>query len=114
MKLLYAFIFMGLSATSLASWLDTSGKIVSIVIYPHTETILVSLDSSGVDVSACSSKSNFAISADISLEARTRMYSMLLAAQASGRNVVISYSDVGNCEPWGANTNAYRKITRLR
>lgn len=48
------------------------------------------------------------------IERRARMFSMLLAAKASGTPVIVAYSDVGGCEPWGADQNAYRKIIRLR
>ncbi|BCL73494.1 hypothetical protein TUMSATVNIG1_54700 [Vibrio nigripulchritudo] len=44
---------------------------------------------------------------------RSRMYSMLLTAKASGKPVTVSYNDVGGCEPWDQNINVYRRIVRL-
>ncbi len=104
---------MCLSCTSF-SWFDTSGKVVSIITYAHTETILVNLDNSGTNVTECSSSATFSISKSMTPETRTRMYSMLLAAQASDRTVVISYNETGGCESWYATASAYRSITRLR
>jgi hypothetical protein len=102
------------SSYASAGWIDTAGSVEHITTYGHTETILVKLSVNGTDVAECSSKVSFAISKSISEEARARMYSMLLAAQASGRNVRVSYDNVGGCEPWDANGNVFRKIDRLQ
>ncbi|WP_230390677.1 hypothetical protein [Reinekea sp. G2M2-21] len=97
-----------------AYWIDSAGTVNSITTYSGSDTILVSLSVSGTNVAQCTDKTVFAISADMPEERRARMYSMLLAAQASGRVVTVSYVNEGGCEPWGSNVNAYRKITRLR
>tara|TARA_R110002060_G_scaffold29939_3_gene40390 strand:+ start:1181 stop:1447 length:267 start_codon:yes stop_codon:yes gene_type:complete len=86
----------------------------SIITYAHTDTIIVNISSVGVDVAECANKASFVISKSISSEARTRMYSMLLSAQATGRTLVVAYSNTGGCEPWDANASVYRKIVRLR
>ena len=106
-----AALLFSISANS--AWLNTTGMITNLTTYSHTETILVALSNVGSDISACSDKTTFAISKSISPEARARMYSMLLAAQASGRPVVVSYSDTGGCEPWDASQNVFRQIVRL-
>lgn len=114
MKLLTFVLLLTVSSSSFSAWLDTEGHVVQIATYADKNTILVTLTNHGTDVTACSSKSIFAISSAISEESRARMFSMLLAAQASGREVVVSYNDVGGCEPWGASENVYRKIVRLK
>ena len=114
MKKAIAVLSFFIACNSHAVWLNTAGKITSLTTYATTNTILVTLSNPGTDVEQCSNKTTFAISKDINAEARARMYSMLLAAQTSDRTVTVSYNDVGNCEPWDANLNAYRKITRLR
>ena len=114
MKYLFTLMLFTLSFSSSATWLDAVGKVTGLTTYAHTETILVSISSPGADVAECSNKSTFAISSTMSAEGRARMYAMLLSAQATGRNVVISYNSVGNCEPWGPNQNAYRRIVRLK
>jgi len=114
MKFLVFLIGLILSAYSNAAWIDTSGKVTSIITYAHTDTIIVNISAVGTDVTECSNKASFVISKSIGSEARTRMYSMLLSAQATGRTVVLAYNNTGGCEPWDANANAYRKIVRLR
>lgn len=109
-------IFILLTLFSLPSnavWLNTTGKVSNIVTYGGTETVLVNLSAKGTAVPECSNTSTFAISRSISPEQRARMFAILLAAKSSDRHVTVSYSDVGSCEPWDSNTNAYRKITRL-
>lgn len=100
MKYVFSLVLFALSFSSDAVWLNTGGKVTGLITYAHTETILVTISNPGADVAECSSKGVFAISSSVSEEARTRMYAMLLSAQATGRNVTISYNDVGNCEPW--------------
>ncbi|MEM9101700.1 MAG: hypothetical protein AAGB12_05200 [Pseudomonadota bacterium] len=112
-KLLPLFLIL-FSTNTFARWLDTSGTVTSITTYAGTETILVSISSEGTDIEECSNSTAFAISASLSSEARARMYAMLLAAQASNRTVVISYNDVGGCEPWDGAQNVFRQIVRLR
>jgi len=85
----------------------------NISTYSSTETILVNLDSHGTAVEDCTNTTTFAISKTISSEARARMYALLLAAKSSNSSVTIAFNDVGNCEPWDANQNAYRIITRI-
>jgi hypothetical protein len=114
MKYTVFLIALVFSTYSNASWIDTSGKVSSIITYAHIDTIIVNISSAGIDVAECANKTSFVISKSISSEARTRMYSMLLSAQATGRTVVLAYNNTGGCEPWGANANAYRKIVRLR
>ncbi len=114
MKYMILVVLLTLSTTSNARWLDVSGNVTHLVTYAHNETILVTLDNTGNDVLECSNKVTFAISKTMSPEGRSRMYSLLLAAKTSGSRVTVSYNDVGNCEPWDANPNAYRKITRLK
>ncbi|MDO6708529.1 hypothetical protein [Photobacterium sp. 1_MG-2023] len=101
------------SAWAKEYWIDTSGKVFQIATYATTETILVYLDTSGSDVAECSDKQAFAISNTLSSEARSRMYSMLLAAKTAGTPVTVSYTNVGSCEVWGTNNSAYRRIMRL-
>jgi hypothetical protein len=108
------FALLLMSASSHAVWLNTAGKVTHIITYAGRETILVNISSDGSPVAECSNKTTFAISASISEEARARMYAMLLSAQATGRDVVLSYNDVGGCEPWGSNASVYRKIVRMR
>lgn len=97
-----------------SAWISTTSKVVDIVTYAHTETVLVTLSDPGSTVQECSSKVTFAIGSAVSPEGRARMYSLLLTAKTTNSNVTVSYSDVGNCEPWDANPTAYRKIVRLR
>jgi len=113
-KLLAALLFLIVSQKSVAAWLDTSGKVTGIVTYMGKETILVTLSSPGVNVVECLSTNTFAISSAMSAEGRSRMYAMLLSAQATGRNITVSYNEAGSCEAWGANQNVYRRIVRLR
>ncbi|GLX84527.1 hypothetical protein tloyanaT_07790 [Thalassotalea loyana] len=113
MKKLISVAALLFSFNSNAAWIDASGAVTSLVTYASTETVLVTLSNAGKDT-GCANKVTFAISKDISSEARARMYSMLLAAQSTGRSVVVTYNDTGGCEPWDANQNAYRKIVRLR
>lgn len=112
----YCLLLLALFSVSSFSayWIDTAGKVTAIITYAGTETILVTLSNHGTDVAECASKTTFAVSKSISAEARSRMYAMLLSAQATGRNITVSYSNIGGCEPYGANANAYRKIARLR
>ncbi len=114
MKFITAIFLLMFSLHSEARWLDVSGKVLYLVTYANTNTILVTLDQQGSDVSECSSKDTFAISRGLDPEARSRMYSLLLAAKVSDTPVVISFNEVGNCESWSSTQNVYRKITRLR
>lgn len=112
-SLIVAFLFSW-SAAANAAWLNVSGKVENIITYAHTETILVNISANGASVDACSNATTFAISKDISPEARARMYAMLLAAQSTERTVVVSFREVEGCEPWDSNPSAYRQIVRLR
>jgi hypothetical protein len=112
-RTLLVFLVTVLSSNSYAVWLNTSGNIATITTYAHTNTILVSLSNDGHRINECSSDNVFAISSAMDSEARSRMYSMLLAAKSANKAVTISYSDVGNCEPWDSNRSAYRRIVRL-
>lgn len=114
MKYVFSLTLFVLSFSSAAAWLDVGGKVTGLITYASKETILVTITNPGADVAECSNKNVFAISGSMSSEARARMYAMLLSAQATGRNVVISYNSVGNCERWDANQNAYRRIVRLK
>jgi len=115
MNKLVTFVFLCVLSTSAnAVWLNSTGKITGIITYAGKETILINISASGADVEECLNKNTFAISSSISPEARARMYSMLLSAQATGRNVTVSYNDVGSCEPWDSNSSVYRKIVRLQ
>jgi hypothetical protein len=113
-KLITAFSLLIAPQQCMASWLDVSGKVTNIITYAHTETILVNLDVSGANVVECSNSRTFAISSTISAEGRSRMYAMLLSAQATGRSITVSYNSAGGCEAWGATPNTYRRIVRLR
>ncbi len=112
-KLILAFIVLnGLSWSADADWISTQGKVISpsgILVYTD-DRVLVKLTTDGVSVAECSDKHYFAISTSISSETRNRVYSMLLSAQATGRDVIIYYEDTGNCEPTGAT----RKILRVQ
>lgn len=114
LKLLVVLFFLTASQDSVAAWLNTSGKVTGIVTYMRSETILVTLSSSGTNVAECSSTVTFAISSSMSTEGRSRMYAMLLSAQATGRTIIVSYNEAGSCEAWGATQNVYRRIVRLR
>ena len=105
------FLLTLLSFPSFAAWQNTSGTVTGITTYASRNTILISLSVAG-KATDCSDSSVFAISQDLTPEARNRMYSMLLAAQASGSQVTLTYSDVGGCEAWDSNTAAYRTIIR--
>ena len=98
---------------SYAAWITASGKVTDLYTYASRETVLVKLDVNGADVAECSNKTFFAISKDISEEARARMYSTLLAAKVSGSTVSLAFNDVGGCEPWDSNPSVYRVITRI-
>ncbi|ACA85780.1 hypothetical protein [Shewanella woodyi] len=113
MKLIIMLCLMFTSFSSSAAWLNTTGKVKSISVYAGKDTILVNLDSAGTKINECSSPSTFAISSTNTPEQRARLYSTLLAAQAAGRSVTLAYNDVGNCEAWGANAHAYRRIVRI-
>ncbi|WNO10318.1 hypothetical protein [Teredinibacter sp. KSP-S5-2] len=113
MRIVFVIFICFLSMNCFAAWKNVGGKVKSITTYATTETILVTISSHGEDVPECSNKSVFAISKDISSEARARMYSMLLAARATDRSVTLAYNHEGNCEPWGSNQDAYRRITRM-
>lgn len=103
--------FVSVSAD--AAWLTSTGKVEHLLLY-QAHTVLVKLkDNNGSPVTACSNKEYFAIPASYTEESRNRMYSTLLAAKMADKQVSISYNDVDNCEPWGATTNVYRKITRI-
>ena len=114
MKKFLIFLVFSLPASAFAGWLDVTSKVDRLVTYAHNNTVLVYLSKTGSDVTACSNKTGFAISKTIEPEARARMYSMLLAAQASDRDVTVTYNDTGNCEPWDAGETVFRKIVRLR
>lgn len=109
----YIILLMLLSGLSQAAWLSTSGKVESIVTYSKTNTVLVALTSSGQEVEECSNKTIFAISKDLVPEARNRMFSMLLASEASDTDITVSYLNSGGCEPWDSSPNVYRKIVRM-
>ncbi len=114
MKNIVVFIVLFVSGGVNAAWLNSTGTVKDIITYSSRETVLVNLSISGAVVDECSNETTFAISKELSPEARARMYSMLLSAQATGRTVVVSYEDSGGCESWGSSPNVYRKIVRLR
>ena len=114
MKKIIIFTLLFTPLNSFAAWINTSGTVVDIVTYGHTNTILVNLSSNGTVVGECSNNASFAISKDIDEEARSRMYSMLLAEKAANQQVTVSYNDDRGCEPWDATPKAFRKIVRLR
>ncbi|KPZ73121.1 hypothetical protein J8L86_12545 [Shewanella sp. MMG014] len=113
MKVFTVIILLLASSSSHAIWLNTTGKVASIVTYAGRDTVLVNLDNHGTAVAECANNSTFAISLHNSIEQRARMFAILLAAKASDKSVIISYSDTGGCEAWDSNPSAYRKITRL-
>ena len=97
--------------THAASWVSSTGTVKVLATYAHTETIIVEISDDDIGVGTCSNKKAFAISDSMSPEGRARMYSMLLAAQASGRKVTLSYLNEGGCESWFSTHDVYRKIT---
>lgn len=113
MKSLVFIFFVLLSFPSHAVWLNSSGEVTSIITYAGKDTVLVNLSTAGTAVQECASTATFAISSTLSAEQRARMFAILLAAKTAGSKVTISYNDVGSCEPWDSNPNAYRKIIRL-
>ncbi|MGR3971747.1 hypothetical protein [Shewanella sp. 1180_01] len=113
MKYLFVLCLCMFTGHACAAWVNTTGKITSIVNYAHRDTILVALSDNGMAVSQCSDRTTFAVGDKYTPERRARMYAMLLAAQASERSITISYNDVGNCEPWDSNPDVFRLITRL-
>ena len=70
MKFTVFLITLFFSAYSHAYWIDTSGKVTSIITYAHTDTVIVTLTSAGADVAECTNKTNFVISKSINSEAR--------------------------------------------
>lgn len=50
----------------------------------------------------------------MSPEGRARMYSMLLSAQATGREVTVAVLDTGDCESWFSAQDVYRRIARIQ
>lgn len=116
-KHIFILIALCLSSNAFSStnyWVDTTGKVLNIATYANTETVLVFLDNNGQDVAECSNKQAYAISNTLSSEARSRMYSMLLAAKTAGTPITVSYTNVGSCEAWDSNNSVFRRIMRLR
>ncbi|WDD98161.1 hypothetical protein [Thalassomonas actiniarum] len=113
MKYYLSAILLMLALPSHAIWHSTTAKVKSISTYSGMETILVNLESDGIAVNECSNKATFAISKNISAEARARMYAMLLSAEATGKAISVAYADVGSCEPLGSTPNVYRTILRM-
>ncbi|WP_054113298.1 hypothetical protein [Marinagarivorans algicola] len=114
MKKLLLLPLLFLTSMANAAWLDTQGKVTRLITYAGHDTIPVTLDTAGTDVSECSNKADFVISQSISPEGRARMYAYLLAAKTTGSLVTLSYNHQNSCEPWDANPAAYRKIMRLQ
>jgi len=114
MKNITALLLVLFSNFTMAQWLTVSGPVKRIVTYAHTETILVEVSDEDVGAGTCSNKKTFAISSTMSEEGRARMYAMLLSAQATGREVLVSYLDDGGCEAWFGAHDVYRRITVLR
>lgn len=114
--LIVALIFLMplLSSDVFAYWIDTKGKVTSIITYAHTDTILIKLDAAGTEVPECSNKTDFAISKSVPEGRRSRMYAFLLAAKMSGTPVIVSFNHEGHCEHWDSKTSVYRSIQRLR
>ncbi|HEA18104.1 MAG TPA: hypothetical protein ENH88_17005 [Pseudoalteromonas prydzensis] len=96
-----------------AAWLNSTGEIETLILYSQNQILVKLKDNNGAPVAACSNKEHFIIPASYSEESRNRMYSTLLAAKMAGVPASISYSEVDNCDAWGATPNVYRKITRI-
>ncbi|AUI85897.1 hypothetical protein BS333_05615 [Vibrio azureus] len=102
-----------LSSNSFAGWLNIAGKVKAISTYAHTNTIIVALEQQGTAIAGCSDTTSFAISKDLQPEARARMYSMALAAEASDSTITISYGGAANdCVKYDNNVS-FRKIVRM-
>lgn len=114
MKYVLTMLTLLVSISANAGWVDSTGTVKNIITYAHTETILVQLSVSGINVAECSNKTTFAISAQMSSEGRARMYSMLLSSQTTGRPVVVAVLDTDGCESWFSTQNVYRRIARIR
>ena len=102
-----------LSSNGFAGWLNIAGKVKKISTYAHTNTIIVALEQQGTAIAGCSDTTSFAISKDLQPEARARMYSMALAAEASDSTITISYGGAANdCVKYNNNVS-FRKIVRM-
>jgi hypothetical protein len=113
-KYIFGVLFFTISQVSNAAWVEASGEVNRIMTYATTDTILITLSSSGTSVPDCSNTSEFAISKSASEESRARMYAMALAAKTAGTTITVAYEESGGCEPWGSNTSVYRTIRRMR
>lgn len=102
-----------LPSTVKAAWLNSAGEIETLILYSQNQILVKLKGNNGVPVAACSNKEFFVIPASYPEESRNRMYSTLLAAKMAGVPASIAYSEVDNCDAWGATPNVYRKITRI-
>ncbi|MDX3773848.1 hypothetical protein QE250_06965 [Chromatiaceae bacterium AAb-1] len=112
-KLVFYMLLATLSSQVYSGWENTKGKVVSINNYAHTDTVLVKLSSPGVSVEACESKDYFAIDGNLPESRRNQMFTVLLAAKASDKEVTIAYDNTGNCIAYGNNPSVYRGILRI-
>lgn len=112
-RLLLGLLFLTAAINAHAIWVDASGKVSTISVYAHTDTVLITLDSSSASVDACSNNHAFAIDGGLPPERRKQMLSILLTAKATGDTLTLKYNDVDGCVDWGASPNVYRGIVRI-
>lgn len=115
-RLLFATVFFAtclLPTSANAVWTGASGKVVDIVVYATTDTVLFVLDVSGADVAECSNKTTFAINGSLPTDRRKQMLSVLLLAKTTGEEISVGFNVVGGCVPWGSTQNVYRGVARI-
>ena len=112
-RLLLGLLFLTATINVHAIWIDATGKVRTIMVYAHTDTVLLTLDNSSAPVSACSNSHTFAIDGALPPERRKQMLSVLLTAKATGNTLTLKYNDVDGCVNWGASPNVYRGVVRI-
>lgn len=112
MRIFLAIAILVMPSTANAAWLTAAGRVLSVSFYPHTDTVLLKLESAG-GAAGCADASVFAIDGSISADRRKQLVASLLSAQARGGIVTASYSDSGGCIGWDGAANVFRSVTRV-
>ena len=104
---------IGAHGTAWASWVDYGGRIKSMMLYSHTDIVLVELDPPPTiaGLPAGCSTSYFAIDGAIPAERRQQMLSTLLTADALQGG--INLTNDGTCVSFPGG-GAFPKIVRVR
>lgn len=113
MKKYFALALFFIVGTSHAAWFQANGKVIQVLVYSNTDTVLLKLDTGGTPTSGCADATMFAVDGAVSADRRKQLVSILLAAQARDATVSVSYLDVGGCIPWDGSPNIYRTVARL-